>query len=62
VRKYYRYGKSSKILNGTKYESLVKISMKRRNICRGNKFLLYLLYIIRGVPYIIGKKPMKIYT
>lgn len=55
VRKYYRYGKSSKILNGTKYESLVKISMKRRNICRGNKFLLYLLYIIRGVPYIIGK-------
>ncbi|BCU67957.1 glycosyl transferase family 2 [Sulfolobales archaeon HS-7] len=54
VRKYYRYGKSLKVLKGTPYSNLVRVSRKKRNICKGNRFLLYLLYLSRGVPFIIG--------
>ncbi|AKA74674.1 glycosyltransferase [Saccharolobus solfataricus] len=54
VRKYYRYGKSLKVLNSTPYEHLTSISRKKRNICKGNKILLYLLYVARGIPFLVG--------
>ena len=54
IRKYYRYGKSLKVLKGTPYSEFTKVSRKKRNICKGNKFLLYLLYLARGIPFLIG--------
>ncbi|BFI73759.1 glycosyl transferase family 2 [Nanoarchaeota archaeon] len=54
VKKYYRYGKSLKILKNTFYSNLVNISRKKRNICIGNKYLIYLLYLARGIPLMLG--------
>ncbi|BAB67063.1 glycosyltransferase family 2 protein [Sulfurisphaera tokodaii] len=54
IKKYHRYGNSVKVLKGTPYTNLTQISRKKRNICKGNKFLLYLLYITRGIPFMLG--------
>ena len=54
IKKYYRYGKTLKVLRGTTYNAFTKISRKRRRICKGNKFALYLLYLARGIPFLIG--------
>ncbi|QXJ31862.1 glycosyltransferase family 2 protein [Saccharolobus shibatae] len=54
IRKYYRYGKSLKVLKETPYSNLIRVSRKKRNICKGNKFFLYLLYVTRGIPFILG--------
>ncbi|BFI76523.1 glycosyltransferase family A protein [Sulfurisphaera ohwakuensis] len=54
IRKYYRYGKSLKILKETPYNNLTGISRKKRNICKGNRFLLYMLYVARGIPFLVG--------
>mgnify|MGYP001770702175 CR=1 FL=1 len=54
IKKYYRYGKTLKVLRGTTYNAFTKISRKRRRICKGNKFALYLLYLARGIPFAIG--------
>ncbi|AOL17306.1 glycosyl transferase family 2 [Sulfolobus sp. A20] len=56
VKKYYKYGKSTKVLKGTKYEYFLNVSRKKRKICKGNKLLLYILYMARGVPFLIGEK------
>ncbi|QXJ34876.1 glycosyltransferase family 2 protein [Saccharolobus shibatae] len=54
IKKYHRYGKSMKVLKGTYYSNLTQISRKKRNICKGNKLLLYLLYVTRGIPFMLG--------
>ena len=54
IRKYYRYGKTLKVLKGTPYSEFTKISRKRRRICKGGKFILYVLYLVRGIPFLLG--------
>ncbi|MCW1302559.1 MAG: glycosyltransferase family 2 protein [Candidatus Rehaiarchaeum fermentans] len=54
IKKYHRYGKSLKMLRGTPYHNFVTINKTKRNICLGNKLLLYLLYLARGIPFLIG--------
>jgi hypothetical protein len=55
IRKYYKYGESLKVLKGSKYEHFLKISRKKRRICKGSKLLIYLLYVVRGIPFLVGK-------
>lgn len=58
MKKYYRYGKSLKVLNGTPYSFMTSVGRKRRNVCRGGlreRVLLYALYFARGVPFLLGK-------
>ena len=54
IRKYYRYGKTLKVLKGTTYSEFTKISRKRRRICKGSKLALYVLYLVRGLPFVLG--------
>jgi len=58
VSKYYRYGSSLKVLKGTPYAFLTSLSRKKRNICKGGihgKLLLYTLYLVRVVPFLLGR-------
>ena len=58
MRKYYRYGKSLKVLKNTPYSFMTSVSRKKRCICVGGlkgRLILYSLYLIRGVPFLIGK-------
>ncbi|WP_287689614.1 glycosyltransferase family 2 protein [Metallosphaera javensis (ex Sakai et al. 2022)] len=58
LRKYYRYGKTINVLRGTKYNNFLSIKRKKRNICKGtikDKLILYILYLSRGIPFILGK-------
>ncbi|MCY0882397.1 MAG: glycosyltransferase family A protein [Acidianus infernus] len=58
VRKYYRYGKSLKILKDTQYSFFLSVKRKRRNICKGGiygRFMLYTLYLARAVPFLLGE-------
>lgn len=58
IRKYYRYGKSLKVLKDTPYSFMMSVSRKKRDICVGGlkgRLILYSLYLIRGVPFLIGK-------
>lgn len=54
IRKYYRYGRSLRILKGTEFQILTKTSRKKRKICKGSKLGLYTLYVVRGIPFILG--------
>ena len=54
IKKYYRYGKTLKVLKSTPYNGFTRISRKRRVICKGSKLALYLLYLTRGVPFLLG--------
>ena len=54
IKKYYRYGKTLKVLRGTPYDMFTRILRKRRRICKGSKLTLYLLYLARGIPFTIG--------
>lgn len=58
MRKYYRYGKSLKVLKGTPYSFMTSVSRKRRNICKGgiyDRIVLYTLYFARGIPFLLGE-------
>jgi len=58
MRKYYRYGKSLKVLKGTPYSFMTSVSRKRRNICKGgiyDRIVLYTLYSARGIPFLLGE-------
>ncbi len=58
MRKYYRYGKSLKVLKNTPYSFMTSVSRKKRRICVGGlkgRLILYSLYLVRGVPFLIGK-------
>ncbi|AGJ62326.1 glycosyltransferase [Saccharolobus islandicus] len=58
IRKYYRYGKSLKVLKGTPYSFMTSISRKRREICKGgiyDRVALYMLYLARGIPFLLGE-------
>ena len=57
IRKYYRYGKTSRVLRNTPYSVFLTKKRVRRRICKGGfweRKLLYLLYLARGVPYFLG--------
>ncbi|BDB99828.1 glycosyltransferase family 2 protein [Saccharolobus caldissimus] len=58
VRKYYRYGRSLKVLKGTPYSFMMSIGRKRRRVCVGGfrgRLILYTLYLARGIPFLVGK-------
>jgi len=58
MRKYYRYGKSLKVLKDTPYSFMTSISRKKREICKGgiyDRVALYILYLVRGVPFLLGE-------
>ena len=57
MKKYYRYGKTSRVLRNTPYSVFLTKKRVRRKICRGSfweRKLLYLLYLARGIPYLLG--------
>ncbi|MFP3257057.1 MAG: glycosyltransferase [Candidatus Nanopusillus acidilobi] len=55
IKKYHKYGLSSRTLYGTSYEFTVKYSShKRRHLDFYNKIKLSPLYLIRGISYFIG--------
>ncbi|QIW24519.1 glycosyltransferase family 2 protein [Sulfolobus sp. S-194] len=58
IRKYYRYGKSLKVLKGTPYSFMMSVSRKKRNVCKGgiyDRIALYVLYLARGIPFLLGE-------
>ena len=58
VRKYYRYGRSLRVLRRTPYSLMTSIGRKRRNICKGrirDRIALYTLYLARGIPFLLGE-------
>ena len=58
VRKYYRYGKSLKVLKNTPYSFMTSVSRKKREICKGgiyDRIVLYTLYFVRGIPFLLGE-------
>ena len=57
VRKYYRYGKTAKVLKNTHYSDFLARKRVGRRICKGSfweRRSLYLLYLARGIPYLLG--------
>lgn len=57
VRKYYRYGRSLKLLESTPYSFMTSLGRKKRKVCVGgvtDRLSLYLLYLVRGVPFALG--------
>lgn len=54
VKKYYRYGKFHRILRKTVYEDILSPKNRIRKICTGNKGKLYVFYLARGIPFLIG--------
>nr|WP_225968776.1 hypothetical protein [Sulfolobus islandicus] len=58
MRKYYRYGKSLRVLKNTPYSFMTSVSRKKRRICVGGlkgRLILYSLYLVRGIPFLVGK-------
>lgn len=54
VKKYYRYGKFHRILRSTVYEDILSPMNRIRKICIGNHLKLYIFYMARGIPFLIG--------
>jgi hypothetical protein len=54
IKKYHRYGKGHKILRNTNYEKLLSPKMRVRKICSENRMSLYVFYLARGLPFLIG--------
>jgi hypothetical protein len=54
LKKYHVYGKGHKILRNTHYEELLSPKKRVRKICTGNKLGLYIFYLARGLPFLIG--------
>lgn len=56
IKKYHRYGYSSRILIGTSYEFVLKYnSHKRKDIDLITKIKTFPLFLARGVPFLIGR-------
>lgn len=57
IKKFYRYGVSTKIVDYTPYKEILKKTNYKRNLSKlsyKDRFLLYLLYGVRAVPFFIG--------
>jgi len=57
MRKYYRYGKSARVLKNSPYSDFLARKRVTRRICKGSfweRKSLYLLYLARGIPYLLG--------
>jgi len=57
IRKYYRYGKSARLLKNSPYSDFLAKKRVTRRICKGSfweRKTLYLLYLARGIPYLLG--------
>lgn len=56
IKKYHRYGHSSRVLIGTPYEFVFKYrSHKRSNVNVKTKIKTLPLFLARGVPFLIGR-------
>ena len=53
-KKYHSYGKGHKILRNTCYQELLSPRKRVRKICAGNRLGLYVYYLARGLPFLIG--------
>jgi len=54
VKKYHRYGKFHRMLRNTVYEDILSPKNRLRKICIGSRTKLYIFYLARGIPFIIG--------
>ena len=54
VKKYHRYGKFHRILRNTVYEGILSPTNRLRKICIGSRIKLYIFYLARGIPFIVG--------
>jgi len=54
IKKYHRYGKYHRVLKNTSYEKLLNPLKKMRKICIGSRVKLYVFYVARGIPFLIG--------
>lgn len=54
LKKYHRYGNGHKILRNTYYEEILSPRKRIRKICSGNRLGLYIFYLARGIPFLIG--------
>jgi hypothetical protein len=54
LKKYHGYGKGHKVLRNTYYQELLSPRQRVRKICSGNRLGLYIFYIARGIPFLIG--------
>lgn len=54
LKKYHRYGKGHKILRNTYYQELLSPKKRIRRICSKNMLGLYIFYLARGLPFLIG--------
>ncbi|WP_216604165.1 hypothetical protein [Acidianus sp. RZ1] len=57
MKKYYRYGKTHKLLKETPYKELLSVGRRKRDLCDVSlkeKIGLYTLYAVRGIPFLLG--------
>ena len=54
VRKYHRYGRYHRVLKNTYYDGLLNPTKRIRKICIGGKIELYIFYVARGLPFLLG--------
>ena len=54
LKKYHKYGKKHRVLKSTNYRELLSPTKRIRTICSDNKLGLYLFYLARGLPFLIG--------
>jgi hypothetical protein len=54
LRKYHRYGRKHRILKSTSYEALLRPTNRLRRSCSGSNIGLFIFYLARGVPFLVG--------
>ena len=54
MKKWYKYGRSSKLLRGTQYERLIHARRTRPGLSFLEKLELLPLTLIKGIPFALG--------
>jgi hypothetical protein len=54
LKKYHKYGKKHRVLKSTNYRELLTPTNRIRTICSENKLRLFVFYLARGIPFLIG--------
>ena len=55
IKKFYKYGKNTKLLKDTVYSKLGKVNSRiRRPNTISDFFLMLIVYTIRGIPFLLG--------
>ncbi len=52
--KYHKYGRKHRILKKTYYQELLSPKNRIRIICSNNRLGLFIFYLARGIPFLIG--------